>query len=119
MAAGIRFGCMYARWGSFAVGLGLMLAPVALGYRSPGVILHDVALGLFACVATLAALEWPPARVVLALPAAWLVYAARGRDETAAAVVAATAGALLLVLCAIPSAPRLRARGRADAGARA
>lgn len=101
------------------MGLGLMLAPLAAGYRAAGLVLHDVAMGLFVCVATLGALEWPPARFVVALPAAWLVLAARGRDETLAAVAAGTAGALLLVLCAIPSAPRLRPRDRADAGARA
>ncbi len=107
---------MYARWSSFAVGLGLMLAPLAVGYRSAGAILHDVALGLLVCVATLWALDFPPARFALALPAAWLAYAGHGRDDPGAAAVAIVAGALLLVLSAIPSAPRL-ARARESARA--
>src|SRR6266542_2074141 len=67
-ALNIRFGCMPARWGSFAIGLGLILAPLVLGYGSPGLVVHDVAMGLLVCVATLAAFEWPRARFALALP---------------------------------------------------
>src|SRR6266568_4831942 len=48
---------MGARWSTFAVGLALILAPLVLGYDALGPVLHEVALGLFVCVATLAALE--------------------------------------------------------------
>ncbi len=120
---------MYARWGSFAVGLGLLLAPLALGYRSVAAILHDVALGSLVCIATLAALERPLVRFALALPAAWLVASARTSSDRGASAAELVAGALLLVLAAIPSArlarPRLPARplprvpGGQSAGARA
>jgi hypothetical protein len=111
---------MYARWASFAIGIGLMLAPVALGYGSVARILHDVAMGVLVCVATLAALEWPLARLVLAAPAVWLLLAGRAAPERGAAVAELAAGVLLLVLAAIPSA-RFGAgplrRGRAGARA--
>lgn len=109
---------MYARWVSFAIGIALMLAPLVLGYGSVARILHDVAMGVLVCIATLAALEWPLARFVLAAPAIWLILAGRGAPEAGAAATELAAGALLLVLAAIPSArfvPSLR-RG---AGARA
>ncbi|HEX9051156.1 MAG TPA: hypothetical protein VF841_11550 [Anaeromyxobacter sp.] len=106
---------MYARWASFAIGLALMLAPVALGYGSVARILHEVAMGVLVCVATLAALEWPLARFILAAPAVWLLLAGRAAPEAGAAVAEVGAGALLLVLAAIPSAPF--ARRRADARA--
>jgi hypothetical protein len=106
---------MYARWASFAVGIGLMLAPVALGYGSVARILHDVAMGVLVCVATLAALEWPLARFVLAAPATWLLLAARRSPDASAAAAELAAGALLLLLAAIPSARHgpaaLRRRG--------
>jgi hypothetical protein len=95
---------MYARWGSFAIGVGLMLAPLVLGYGSVARILHDVAMGALVCIATLAALEWPLARFVLAAPAIWLLLAARGAPDRAAAAAELAAGVLLLVLAAIPSA---------------
>jgi alpha-beta hydrolase superfamily lysophospholipase len=111
---------MYARWASFAIGLGLLLAPLALGYGSAARILHDVAMGALVCIATLAALEWPLARFVLAAPAVWLLLAGRSSADPSAAVVELAAGVLLLVLAAIPSArfapPSLRRR---RAGARA
>ncbi len=96
---------MYARWASFAVGLALMLAPLVLGYGSVAWILHDVAMGMLVCIATLAALEWPLARFVLAAPAAWLLLAGREAPDGAAAITELASGALLLVLAAIPSAP--------------
>jgi hypothetical protein len=111
---------MYARWTSFAIGLGLMLAPLVLGYGSAARILHDVAMGVLVCVATLAALEWPLARLLLAAPAAWLLLAGRGAPEPAAAVTELAAGVLLLVLAAVPStrlAPSLPRRRRAGARA--
>jgi hypothetical protein len=105
---------MYARWASFAVGIGLMLAPVVLGYGSVARILHDVAMGVLVCIATLAALEWPLARFVLAAPAAWLLLAARGgAPDRAAGAAELFAGVLLLALAAVPSArfaPSIRAR---------
>lgn len=100
---------MYARWASFGVGVALMLAPVVVGYGSAAPILHDVAMGVLVCVATLAALEWPHARFVLGAPALWLLVAGRGADERPVAIVEAVAGALLLVLSVVPS-PRVVAR---------
>jgi hypothetical protein len=103
---------MPARWGSFAIGLGLMLAPLALGYERPGAVLHDVAMGLLVCVAALAALEWPRARFAMAAPAVWLVAAGRGA-EGAVAAAELTAGGLLLALALVPSGrrvPRVPAR---------
>ena len=109
---------MYARWASFAIGIGLMLAPVVLGYGSVVRILHDVAMGVLVCVATLAALEWPLARFVLAAPAAWLLLAGRGAPDAAAGVTELAAGVLLLALAAVPSARRAPTlRGRAGARA--
>ncbi len=97
---------MYARWGSFGVGLALLLAPLALGYASLGPILHDVAIGLLVCVATLGALDWPPLRFALALPALWLLWAGRTAGEPSVAIVEIAAGALLLLLVPIPSTRR-------------
>ncbi len=93
---------MYARWGSFAVGLALVLAPLVVGYRSVAPILHDVVMGSLVCIATLAALEWPRARFALAAPGLWLVAFAPGGPERTAALVDLVAGALLLVLAPIP-----------------
>jgi len=115
---------MYARWSSFAVGLGLMLAPLVIGYHSVAPIVHDVAMGVLVCIATLAALEWPAARLVLAAPAVWLLLAGSGWSDPAAAAADVAAGTILLVLAAVPSArfappnlPRLPRRGRAGARA--
>jgi len=95
---------MYARWASFAVGLWLMLAPLLLGYGSVGPILHDVAMGLLVCIATLAAFEWPRARFALAGPALWLLVASRGSGDRAAAAAELSAGVLLVLLALVPSA---------------
>lgn len=97
---------MPARWGSFAIGLGLMLAPLVLGYGSAGAILHDVAAGLLVCVATLAALEWPRMRFAMAAPAVWLLAAGRASTDTAAAAAELGAGSLLLALALVPSPRR-------------
>ena len=99
---------MIARWVSFGIGLGLMLAPLVVGYGAAAPILHDVAIGMLVCVATLVALEWPPARFALGAPALWLLVAGRGADERPVAIVELVAGALLLVLAAVPS-PRVEA----------
>jgi hypothetical protein len=112
---------MYARWGTFAVGLGLVFAPLVLGYRSVAPILHDVTMGSLVCIATLAALERPRARFALLAPALWLIGVAPSGSERAAALAELAAGALLLVLAAIPSArlaqrlPRVAGSGRARA----
>ena len=98
---------MFARWGSFGIGMALVLAPLLLGYSSAGAILHDVAVGLLVCVGTLAALEWPRARFAMALPAAWLLRAGSRSEDGRAALAEAAAGALLLVLALVPSARRV------------
>ena len=97
---------MYARWASFEIGMWLLLAPLVLGYAEFGAVLHDVALGLLVCIATLAALEWPPFRFAMALPAAWLLFAGRAAGG-AAGVTEIACGVALLVLVAIPSGRRL------------
>jgi hypothetical protein len=95
---------MYARWGSFGIGMALILAPVVLGYGQEGPILLDVAIGLLVCVATVAALEWPPARFALAAPALWLAWSGRASTERTAAAVEMASGVLLLLLALVPSA---------------
>lgn len=90
------------------MGIALMLAPLVLGYGSAAPILHDVAMGSLACIATLAALEWPRARFALAAPGLWLVAFAPAGREGAAAAADLVAGSLLLVLAAVPSAPFAR-----------
>jgi hypothetical protein len=113
---------MYARWSSFAVGLWLLMAPLVLGYGAVGPILHDIAMGLLVCVATLAALEWPLARFALAAPALWLVVSATRTADRAAAFAELSAGGLLLVLALVPSArllPRLPPSDGGRAGLRA
>lgn len=97
---------MPARWGSFAIGLGLMLAPLVLGYGSAAAILHDVAAGLLVCVATVAALEWPRLRFATAAPAVWLLAAGRGATDPSARIAELTAGSLLLALALVPSPRR-------------
>jgi hypothetical protein len=109
---------MPARWSSFAVGLGLLLAPLVLGYGSAGAILQDVALGLLVSIGALAALEWPRARFLMAAPALWLVHVGRGAGDLRAATAEIGAGALLLALALIPSGRRIpRAAPMAARGA--
>lgn len=101
---------MYARWISFGVGMGLVLAPLVLGYDEVGAILHDIALGMLVCIATLAALEWPSARFALAAPGLWLVWTGRSSAHPGAALVEVVAGGALAVLALFPSGrllPRL------------
>jgi hypothetical protein len=110
---------MYARWATLAVGIGLMAAPLVLGYPSAGDVLHHVALGLLICIATLPALELPAARFALLAPAAWLLWSGRGADHAAVGAVELAAGALIAALSLVPSArlaPRVE-RGRASARA--
>lgn len=117
---------MYARWGTFAVGLGLVLAPLLLGYQEVGPILHDVTMGVLACVLTLAALDLPALRFLNLLPAAWLVWTGHGAADPAAARAEWVGGLLLLAAAMVPRAravPRLAAGAsaaeRQRAGARA
>jgi hypothetical protein len=116
---------MPARWGSFAIGMALMFWPLAVGYGSPGPVVHDVAMGLLVCIATLAALEWPRARFAMAAPALWLVAAGRTSGDGAASAAEIGAGGLLLALALVPSPRRAYRRGaplpspRDRAGARA
>src|SRR5512138_3069015 len=101
------FSGMPARWGSFAVGLGLVLAPLALGYGSAGAILQEVAVGLLVCIGALAALEWPRARFLLTGPGLWLVHTGRGSGDPRASLAELAAGALLLALTLVPSRRRV------------
>jgi hypothetical protein len=110
---------MYARWVSFGIGLAVMLAPLAVGYHAPGPILQDVGIGLLACIATLAALEWPAFRFALALPASWLLLSGRGADRLAVAVIEISSGTALLLLAGVPSARRLSRAAQARDAARA
>lgn len=91
---------MLARWGSFSVGLGLVLAPLALGYGHVAPILHDVAAGALVCVAALAALEWPVAQLAVAACGAWLVLSGRAAPDRTVTAAELAAGALLLALSA-------------------
>ena len=97
---------MRARWASFAVGLWLIAAPLVLGYPTAASVLHDVALGLLVCVGALAAMEWPLARVGLALPALWLLAAWDAIDWGSRAVTAneLACGLATLALALVPSA---------------
>jgi len=108
---------MYARWGTFAIGLGLVLAPLLAGYQDAGAILHDIALGLLVCVITLAALETPSLRFLLLVPAGWLLWTGARAGDPPVARAELLAGALLAVSSLLPRgrlAPRL---GRAGARA--
>lgn len=109
---------MSARWGSFGLGMGLILAPVVLAYAAAGTVLRDVALGVVVCVVALTAREWPAARLAQAATAGWLVWIGRSSGDPAAAVVELAAGTALAVLALLPSVlPVLRAQRarRADA----
>ncbi len=96
---------MRARWVSFALGLWLILAPLVLGYPTVTAVLHEIALGLLVCVATLAALEWPVARFAVTLPAVWLILAAHFLDPGSAVVTAneVVTGVLAFGLALVPS----------------
>ena len=87
---------MGVRWAMFAVGLGLLLAPLFAGYASAGAIVRDVSAGTLACVTALAAVQWPRVRALNVLAALWLVHAARRNADGRAASVELAAGALLL-----------------------
>ncbi len=109
---------MYARWSTFAIGLGLVLAPLLIGYQDIGPVLHDVAFGLLVCILTLAALENPSLRFLIPIPAAWLVWTGRLSSDPGAGLVELAAGALLVVAALVPRA-RVRFPERDRAGVRA
>lgn len=110
---------MFARWGTFAVGMGLILAPLVLGYREVGPTVHDVAIGLVVCILALAALENPALRFLSALPAVWLVWTGRLSTDPGAGLTEVIGGALLVVATLVPRA-RLPLGGERDrAGIRA
>jgi hypothetical protein len=114
-----RLGHMRARWVSFAVGLWLILSPLVLGYPNVSAVLHEVALGLLVCVATLAALEWPLARFAVTAPALWLVTAA-DRIDWGSRLVASNelaCGLAALVLALVPSGKVAAARSPAKMAA--
>jgi hypothetical protein len=108
---------MYARWSTFAIGMGLALAPLLVGYQEVGPVLHDVAIGLLVCILTLAALETPALRFLIPLPAAWLVWTGRLSGDPGAGLAEVAAGALLVVAALVPRA-RIRFAERGRAGAR-
>jgi hypothetical protein len=91
---------MRARWANFAIGMWLLLAPLALGYEQVAAILHDVALGLVTCVLALAAIERPALRFALFVPGIWLLCAARLLDLGRAVSSTQLATGVALVLLA-------------------
>jgi hypothetical protein len=107
---------MVARWSSFAAGLWLMFAPLVLGHSTAAAVLHDVALGLLVCVASLAALEWPGARYALLAPAVWLLTAPRAMSWEQPIVEAnqLALGIAVAVLAVVPSGRLLRRRESAS-----
>jgi len=110
---------MYARWGTFAIGMGLVLAPLVVGYQEIGPILHDVAIGLVVCILALAALETPALRFLNALPAAWLVWTGRLSNHAGAGLAEIVGGALLVVAALVPRARVRFGAERVRAGLRA
>lgn len=97
---------MFARWGSFWIGVWLFMAPLVLGYQSLATILHDVAIGLLVSVASLAAFQWPMTRFTLVLPGLWLLTGSQlisAGDRSAQAAQLAS-GIALIGLSLVPSA---------------
>ncbi len=110
---------MYGRWGTFAIGMGLVLAPLVLGYQEIVPILHDVAIGLVVCILALAALEAPSLRFLNALPAAWLIWTGHLSRDGGAGLAEIAGGALLVAAALLPRA-RVRFGAERDrAGMRA
>ncbi len=110
---------MRARWASFAVGLWLILAPLALGYPTVAAVLHEVALGLLVSVGALAALEWRAARFALVAPALWLLAASDAIDwgSTAVAANEFASGLAVLLLALVPTGKVANARAPAKMAA--
>jgi hypothetical protein len=101
----------YARWGTFAVGMSLVLTPLAFGYSQVGPVLHEVALGLLACVLALAALETPALRFLNLLPSAWLGWSGPQSADPKARVAEVLASVLLLAFALAPRARLTRRLG--------
>jgi hypothetical protein len=110
---------MAARWGTFAIGLGLLLAPLALGYGSAAAIVRDVAAGTLVCVAALAALQWPRTRAVNALAALFLLRSARRALDHRTVAVELAAAALLVAVALLPRTRPRRASSLAPPPQRA
>jgi len=113
---------MYARWASFAIGLGLIFAPLVLGYQEVGPTLHDVALGLLVCILSIAALETPALRFLCAFPAGWLVISGRLSVDPAVSFTELGGGLVLIVAALVPKAwlgSRIDGTARGRAGMRA
>ena len=96
-----------AAWGTFATGLGLLLAPLALGYSSAGAILRDVSAGMLVCVASLAALQWAGARIVLGVAALGLLHSGWRTGDIRTAAAELVAGVLVLALALLPRRRRV------------
>lgn len=108
---------MYARWGSFAIGLGLVLAPLLADYQDAGAILHDIAIGVLVCVIALAALETPSLRFLLLAPAGWLLWTGFRAADPAVARAELLAGALVAASSLLPRGRLVPRLGRAGARA--
>lgn len=93
-----------------------MFAPLVLGHATAAAVLHDVALGLLVCVASLAALEWPAARYSLLAPATWLLTAPRAMSwqQPAVEVNQVALGVAVAILAVVPSGRLLRRRASAS-----
>ena len=115
-------GSIYARWASFAIGLGLTFAPLVLGYQEVGPTLHDVLLGLLVCILCIAALETPALRFLSVLPAGWLVISSRLSVDSSVGFTELCGGLLLIVATLVPRAwlgSRIDGTARGRAGMRA
>lgn len=110
---------MYARWSTFAIGMGLVLGPMVVGYQQVGPVLQDVAIGCVVCILTLAALENPSLRFLNALPAAWLVWTGSLAADAVAQLAEVVCGALLVIAVLVPRARLRLAAERDGAGIRA
>lgn len=105
---------MYVRWATFAIGFGLVMAPMVIGYEQVGPTLHDVAIGCVICILALAALENPALRFLQTLPAAWLMWTG-AFAEPPTQLTEIAAGALLVAAALVPRARLAPERGRAGA----
>ncbi len=103
--------------------MGLVLAPLVIGYAEVGPTLLDISAGLLACVLALAALDAPALRFLNLLPAAWLLWTGHEASAAGAALAEVAAGLLLLGLAFVPRARlpsrRLAAAEHGRAGIRA
>ena len=103
---------MFARWTSFALGLGLVFSPLVLGYAEVGAILRDVALGLLVCIGDAGGAGVAGGALPARRAGAGADLDGPRLDRPAAAVVEVSAGGALAVLALFPSGrllPRLPA----------